>query len=138
MHLEKILMLMSALIIFTLGVIHIIYTFSGRKLTPRDADLKSKMENVAPVISSETTMWKCWVGFNASHSFGLLFFGFIYGYLSIFKQEVLFGSVFLLVVGFLLLGGLAVISKRYWFSAPFRGVCISLTCYIASVVLAFT
>src|SRR5262245_41929678 len=114
MQLEKLLMVVSAFIIFLLGVIHIIYTFSGWKLTPRDADLKSKMENVAPVISGETSMWKCWVGFNASHSFGLLFFGLTYGYLAIFKEDVLFGSVFLLVVGFLVLSGLIVVSKHYW------------------------
>jgi len=138
MHLETILMVISALIIFILGVVHLTYTFWMPKLTPRDADLKSKMETAAPVVSSETTMWKCWVGFNASHSFGLVFFGFIYGYLAIYKQEVLFGSIFLLLIGFLLLAGLAVISKLYWFNAPFGGVCISLMCYLASVVLTFT
>jgi hypothetical protein len=95
MQLAKILMLISVLIIFMLGVIHTIYTISGRKLTPRDENLKSKMENVAPVISGETTMWKCWIGFNASHSLGLLLFGLIYGYLAIYKEELLFGSVFL-------------------------------------------
>ena len=138
MQLAKLLMLISVLIIFLLGLIHTIYTFSGRKLTPRDKNLKSKMENVAPVISGETTMWKCWVGFNASHSFGLLFFGLIYGYLAISKQEVLFGSIFLLVVGFLLLSGIVVLAKLYWFSAPFISACVSLTCYLASIVFWFS
>ncbi|MCI0446596.1 hypothetical protein L0152_25750 [bacterium] len=135
---EKILMLISVVIIFMLGVIHTIYTFSGRKLTPRDENLKSKMENVAPVISGETTMWKCWIGFNASHSFGLLSFGLIYGYLAIYKQEVLFGSIFLLFVGFLLLSGLVVLARLYWFSVPFISACVSLTCYLASIVLWFS
>lgn len=131
-------MLISVLIIFMLGVIHTIYTFSGRKLTPRDEDLMNKMENVPPFISGETTMWKCWIGFNASHSFGLLFFGLIYGYLAIYKQEVLFGSVFLLFIGLLLLSGLVVLARLYWFSAPFRSLCISLISYIGSVVFSLT
>ena len=29
------------------------------------------MMTVSPVISRETTMWRVWVGFNATHSFGL-------------------------------------------------------------------
>jgi hypothetical protein len=138
MQLAKILMLISVLIIFMLGVIHTIYTISGRKLTPRDENLKSKMENVAPVISGETTMWKCWIGFNASHSLGLLLFGLIYGYLAIYKEELLFGSVFLLFVGFVLLSCLVVLAKLYWFSVPFRSLCISLICYLGSVVFSLT
>jgi hypothetical protein len=133
----KILMLISVLIIFLLGLIHLVYTFWVPKLTPRDQKLKSTMENAAPVISGETTMWKCWIGFNASHGFGLLFFGLVYGYLAIYKSEILFGSVFLLSVGFLLLSGVLVLAKLYWFSIPFRSVCVSLICYVASVVLAF-
>jgi hypothetical protein len=133
----KILMLISVLIIFLLGLIHLVYTFWVPKLTPRDQKLKSTMENAVPVISGETTMWKCWIGFNASHGFGLLFFGLVYGYLAIYKSEILFGSVFLLSVGFLLLSGVLVLAKLYWFSIPFRSVCVSLICYVASVVLAF-
>jgi hypothetical protein len=37
----KILMVLSASIIFTLGVVHLAYTFWGPKLTPRDPDCKS-------------------------------------------------------------------------------------------------
>ncbi len=29
------------------------------------------MQQVSPVITRQTTMWKAWVGFNASHSYGL-------------------------------------------------------------------
>ena len=134
----KILMMISVLIILILGIIHLIYTFWGPKLTPRDANLKSKMESVAPVITDETTMWKCWIAFNASHSFGLLLFGSIFGYLAIFKADVLFGSFFLLSVGFLLLSSLVVIGKLYLFSIPFIGICISLICYAASVVLSYS
>jgi hypothetical protein len=134
----KILMLVCLLIPFLLGVLHLIYTFWGRKLTPRDEDLRNRMENVSPAISNETTMWKCWKGFNASHSISLIMFGLIYGYLAVCKAEVLFGSLFLLLLGFLLLSGLVALAKLYWFSVPFRCLCISLTCYLASIILALS
>ena len=57
----KILMVVSASIIFTLGVLHLVYTFWGPKLTPRDPALQISMSQISPVITNETTMWRCWV-----------------------------------------------------------------------------
>ena len=94
------------------------------------------MREVSPVISRQTTMWKTWVGFNASHSMGAILFGLIYGYLALFHSALLFQSTFLLSVGFLMLGGLAMLGKMYWFSVPYRGICVSFACYVAAIVLA--
>ena len=79
----------SAAIIMLLGLIHLLYTFYGPKLLPRDRDLKARMQEVSLVITRETTMWKAWVGFNASHSYGAILFGAVYGYLSLGAQCVL-------------------------------------------------
>jgi hypothetical protein len=132
----KILMVLSASIVFTLGIIHLGYTFWGPKLTPRDPALQISMNQVSPVITKETTMWRCWTGFNASHSMGLILFGLIFGYLAWAHSRVLFQSPFLLVVGLAMLGGLVVISKSYFFSAPLVGVSVSLGCYVASIVMS--
>ena len=74
----RILMVLSASIIFTLGVVHLVYTFWGPNLTPREPALQISMSQISPVISKETTMWRCWVGFNASHSMGLILFGLVW------------------------------------------------------------
>jgi len=50
--------------------------------------------------------------------------------------QLLFQSPFLLVVGLAMLGGLVVLCKVYWFSAPFPGISISLACYLASIALS--
>jgi hypothetical protein len=39
------------------------------------------------------------VGFNASHSMGLILFGLVFGYLALAHRQLLFQSPFLLVVG---------------------------------------
>jgi hypothetical protein len=132
----KILMVLSASIIFSLGVLHLVYTFCGPKLRPRDSALQISMSQIAPVITKETTMWRCWVGFNASHSMGLILFGLVFGFLALAHGQLLFQSPFLLVVGLAMLGGFVVLSKVYWFSAPFTFTSISLACYVASVVLS--
>ena len=81
--LAPLLIAASAGIIVVLGLLHLVYTFYGPKFLPRDRDLKTRMQEVSPVITRETTVWKAWVGFNASHSYGAILFGAVYGYLSL-------------------------------------------------------
>jgi hypothetical protein len=132
----KILMVLSASIIFSLGVIHLGYTFWGPNLTPRDPALQISMSQTSPVITNETTMWRCWRGFNASHSMGLILFGLVFGYLALAHSPLLFQSTFLLVVGLAMLGGFVVLSKVYFFSAPLAGISVSFACYVASIALS--
>ena len=133
--LPLVLMSLSALVVLTLGVLHLVYTFRGPKLTPRDPALQARMAEVPLVITRQTTMWRAWVGFNASHSMGAILFGLIYGFLGNAYPEILFASPFLLGVGLAMLGGLAVLAKLYWFRIPFAGVLISLVCYVLGVVV---
>ena len=132
----RVLMFVSASIVFTFGVVHFVYTFWGPNLTPRDHALLISMSQISPVITKETTMWRAWVGFNVSHSMGVILFGLVFGFLALAHGQLLFRSPFLLVVGLAMLGGFAVLGKVYWFSAPFTGISISLACYVASIALS--
>ena len=58
----------SASISFALGAAHLLITFRGDKLYPETPRCTPGLRDVSPVITSETTMWKAWVGFNACHS----------------------------------------------------------------------
>jgi hypothetical protein len=132
--LPKILVGLSAAIILALGTIHLLYTFCGQKLMPRDPELLSSMEDVSPVISDQTTMWKAWIGFNASHSMGAILFGLIYGYLAVFESDLLFESIYLTSVGIAMLVGLVWLGRRYWFNVPFTGISVALVCFLGGVV----
>ncbi len=81
-------------------------------------------------------MWRCWIGFNASHSMAAMLFGLIYGFLSIAHKELLFASPYLLIVGLLTVGGFAALARAYWFSIPFISSGVSLACYVVSVIVA--
>jgi len=132
--LARVLMTASAMIILALGLLHLVYTFWGPKLTPRDPALKAAMQTGAMVITRETTVWKAWIGFNASHSFGAILFGLIYGYLALAHPAFLFHSYFLLAVGLFLLVGYLFLGKLYWFSVPFTGIVMASACYIAALI----
>lgn len=133
----RILMVLSAAILFALGSIHLVYTFWGPKLTPRDPALQARMREVSPVISRETTMWKTWIGFNASHSLGGLLFGLVYGYLALVHPEFLFRSGFLLGVGLCVLGFYVFLGKAYFFSVPFAGLLAAFAAYGVSLMAAW-
>ena len=127
----------SAAIILLLGLAHLLYTFYGPKLQPRDRELQTRMQEVSPVITRQTTMWKAWIGFNASHSFGAILFGAVYGYLSLAHSAFLFESKFLLSLGLLLLFGYVFLGKRYWFSIPFRGILLATSLYVLALLVAW-
>lgn len=80
-------------------------------------------------------MWRLWVGFNATHSFGLILFGAVYGYLAMSHREFLFRSWFLLELGFAFLFGYAVIARLYFFTAPFRAMLLAAVLYLLGIVV---
>ena len=134
--LPPLLVAASAAVVFTLGALHLWYTFRGNKLHPRDPELRARLEQVPLVLTRQTTMWKAWIGFNASHSYGALLFGAIYGYLALVHAAFLFQSWFLLWLGLLALVAYAFLAKRYWFSVPFRGILLAIAFYTGALVAA--
>jgi hypothetical protein len=128
----------SAVIFLLLGLAHLRMTFSGTKLWARDPELQVRMQEVSPVITRQTTMWRAWIGFNASHSFGLIFFGAVYGYLGLMRGDFLFDSAFLLSLGLMLLLGYALVAKRYFFRVPFRSVIFAAFLYALGLAVGWS
>lgn len=136
MNTSSMLILASATVVFALGFIHLVYTFRGSRLAPRNPGLKDALESSSLNISSQTTVWKAWIGFNASHSIGAMLFGSIYGYLALYQSALLFASTFLGIVGALVLVTYATLGWLYWFSTPFRGIMLALVLYLAGFSIA--
>jgi len=136
MKFASVLMLAGAGIILLLGVMHLIFTFRGPKLRPRDPALEAQMRNATLAITPHTDVWRAWIGFNASHSLGALLFGVVYADLALAHPAVLWGSPVLLVSGGALLAAMAWLARRYWFSVPFRGIVLALALYAGGVITA--
>lgn len=129
---NALLLLASAAIIGLLGAIHLLYTFHGPKLRPRDEALRLRMQEVSPVLTRETTMWKTWIGFNASHSLGALLFAAMFGWLALAQPALAFGSRYLMLLGAGFLLAWLVLAWRYWFRIPLIGIVLSLAYFIAA------
>jgi hypothetical protein len=126
----------SAVIILMLGAVHVLYTFVGAKLHPRDAHLREAMAEGQLVLTRQTTLWRAWIGFNASHGQGAILFGLLFGYLALREPALLFDSIFLRATGMAMLASYLVLAHRYWFKLPFRGIALAAVLYLAACLLA--
>lgn len=130
-----ILLTTGSVIIGLLGLVHLIYTFKTNKFEPRDSALAEQLRQISPVLTSQTTMWKAWIGFNASHSIGALLFALFYGYLALCESELLLSSWFLMALSLVTLLGYLWLAKTYWFKSPLIGIFISLILFTAAYIL---
>ncbi len=127
--LEQLLLIAGALIFGVLGLIHLIYTFFGSAFAPRDAATRTAMESTSPRLTRETTMWRAWIGFNASHSLGAIVFAVFVLLLALGHMPLLRAApVFAWVAAANAVAWLW-LARRYWFRVPFVGLLLASLCF---------
>jgi hypothetical protein len=134
-----ILLILGGAVFGVLGALHPIYTLldlrNPRRLVPVDPSVAHAMANSALRLSGgRTDMWRAWIGFNFSHSLGVLLVaglalwaGFRFNTLPvriIMPALTLIGCVYL------------VLALLYWFRAPAIGVAIGTGCFAVAWVLS--
>lgn len=124
----------GSLTLLILGSIHLIYTFFTNKFSTRNPALEEEMKVSSPVLTNETTMWKAWIGFNGSHSSGVIYFGLVNFYLAAMKASILFNPV-LILVNFGAVSFYLWLAIKYWFSIPLKGICIAFVLFVISIAL---
>ncbi|MEO6231632.1 MAG: hypothetical protein ABJB11_11445 [Ferruginibacter sp.] len=130
----KYLWIAGSLPFIILGTIHLLYTFFTNKFSSRNKMVDEEMKSSFPILTKQTTMWKAWTGFNASHSSGAIYIGLINLFAAIQYINVLVNPVFLLlnlVTVFFYLW----LAKKYWFSTPFMGILIATCCFSTATIL---
>ena len=135
---EQILLVVGASIFGILGAVHFLFTFFTNKFEAYDPSVTEAMKGTSLVLTKETTVWKAWIGFNASHSLGAMLVAGIYiplsvSYFNVIQQSIWFSSLpVFLSFSYLFL------AKRYWFKIPLIGVSISTACFLVAAVLINT
>lgn len=137
---SRYLFLAGALPFLLLGIAHAVHTprqVKERKgLSPADPPLAEAMARSRVLLTGRTDMWRAWVGFNLSHSLGLVLFGVLV--VLVGRTPAAFeynAAVFLplaVVVSVVYLGlGLA-----YWFRTPIVGIALSIVLFACAWILA--
>jgi len=131
---ERLLLLTGAAIFAILGALHLLYTFTGTRLQPRDAAAIAAMQATHPRLAPATTVWRAWIGFNASHSLGaLVFAAFVIG-LAGWRMDVIRDApafAWLAAANALAWTWLA---WRYWFRIPLAGLAVASACFLVAAV----
>ncbi|MBI3711821.1 MAG: hypothetical protein HY253_02500 [Burkholderiales bacterium] len=127
-------LLLCCSVVLTLGSLHAWLTLASEKFSPRDDALKARLQEVAPRISKQTTMWRAGLGFHLSHSLGAILFALVYGYLAWFAWDFLMGALFLRALGLVYLLTMLVLAVKFWFRIPVMGLALSSVLYVLSQI----
>jgi hypothetical protein len=123
-----------------MGGLHAIYTLldlrNPQRLVPVDPSVRHAMANSALRLSrGGTDMWRAWIGFNFSHSLGVLLLAALAVWagsrinrlpVAIMPALTLIGCAYLLL------------ALLYWFRIPAIGVAIGTGCFAAAWVLSLS
>jgi len=135
-----ILLTLGGALFAILGALHAIYTLldlrSPRRLVPVDPSVARAMANSALRLSGGgTDMWRAWIGFNFSHSLGVLLFGA----LAVWSGFHVNGLPVGIMPALTLIGcAYLVLALRYWFQIPAIGIAIATSCFAAAWVLSLS
>jgi hypothetical protein len=119
-------------IFLLLGAVHLVYIFFVPKLMPRQATTKRCMEQDELVLTRETTVWRAWVGFNASHSLGALFIGANTLILAVKHLALYTHSPGLQWLTIATSACFVWLAKQYWFRTPLVCLAIATGCFLAA------
>src|SRR5262249_11241052 len=105
-----------------------------RRLAPVDPSVVHAMANSALRLSrGRTDMWRAWIGFNFSHSLGVLLLAALAVWAGSRINALPIGSIpAVTLIGCLYL----VLALRYWFRSPAIGVAIGTGCFATAWVLS--
>jgi hypothetical protein len=125
-------------ILVVFGVLHAIYTFLDirrpRRLVPDDSAVSAAMaRSQVRLARGRLTMWRAWVGFNFSHSLGVVLFGVLCLFTgAVIATVAVPGWILLLLVAIGLI--YLAIGVRYWFRTPVAAIAVATTCLLVAWV----
>jgi hypothetical protein len=138
--LSALFFLVGAALFALLGVAHGVLTLRDlhvpRRFTPIDDNLRRAMAETPLRFAPQTTMWKAWLGFNLSHSLGLVIFGAFFGGLALRDFGMVAESLFLRLGAVVVSLLYVVLALRFWFWAPAVLSAVGTICFVVSALTA--
>ena len=128
-------------VIMFLGLAHLVFTLrstpQGGPLSPTDPAVRSAMSTpggigLAPAIA--VPLWRSWVGFNLSHSLGVLAVGAYIAVPALVDFDGALDRIEWLVPAVALPLVYLAISIRCWFDKPTRGIALAATLIVVGIV----
>ncbi len=134
---DLLLIRIALAIMATLGTLHLLYTLldlrNPKRFAPTDRTLLAGMHNTSIRLrGANKSFWLAYMGFNASHSLGILVYAVVFATISVVQPDLLFLPIFsAILIGAAFL--YAVMAHFFWFSIPFIGATLSTVLLAAGV-----
>jgi hypothetical protein len=135
---SRTLFLVGIGIFILLGCAHGLLTLrdlaSPRSFTPTERGVREAMAKAPLALAPQTTVWRSWLGFNFSHSLGLVVFGVVFAALALRDFAWLQASPVLRLIPAVVALLYAVLSIRFWFWAPALASALGCACLLAAAL----
>ena len=142
LELSRYLFLIGALPFIVFGLLHAAATpqtpAHAKGLSPRDPTVRDAMAHDTILLTRRTTVWLAWVGFNLSHSLGLLLIGVVVVLIGRTSASFQAQAAAFLPLAVLMSATYLVLGVRYWFRTPIIGISLASVCFLVSWVLFAT
>ena len=135
----QILLTAAGTIVLLMGIGHLLLTlrdvWKPTAFTPTQESVRLAMQSAQLRFNRRINLWESWLGFNLSHSMGVM----VCGAVLLFVARLHFGAfldsaVLQTVIVFIVLSYLAV-AIRFWFWGPILGLSVVLLCILGAVFL---
>ena len=127
---DQMLLIAGSSVYVALGLGHVVLTLldlrSPRYFTPTDDEIRQSMQGVSIRLNRHVDLWKAWLGFNLSHSLGLVLFGAVVLTFAVKAQDAYFSSIAMQATTLVISLIYVMLSFKFWFWAPAIG-CITAT-----------
>ena len=142
LELSRYFFLIGALPFIVFGFLHAAATpqtpAHAKGLSPRDPTVRDAMAHDTILLTRRTTVWLAWVGFNLSHSLGLLLIGVVVVLIGRTSASFQAQAAVFLPLAVLVSATYLVLGVRYWFRTPIIGISLASVCFLVSWVLFAT
>jgi hypothetical protein len=141
-EISRYLFLTGALPFLVLGVMHAAFTPHGtaeaKPMSPRDAAFRDAMTRETVRLTRRVTLWQGWVGFNLSHSLGVILLGAVVVLIGRSAASFAAEAAVFLPLAVLVAATYLAIGALYWFKTPVVWIAVSGACFLLSWVLFVT
>lgn len=135
----RLLLVLAAAPFLLMGLAHGMLTLRDlgrpRAFTPPDAELRAAMQRSSIRLDPRINLWRAWLGFNLTHSLGLVLFGGAFVYVAA-AEPARFASTPVQAVAVGVAATYLAISRAFFFAKPVAGAAVGLACFVAAAVLA--
>ena len=128
------LIISGASIFLFLGILHGVLTLQDlnnpRTFMPQDAVLRQAMQQSNIAIHPQTNLWRAWLGFNLSHSLGLVMFRGTFLVMGLFYFSAYAQTLWIQSCALFVSTAYLIMSLKFWFSKPAISSGIALACFV--------